>query len=160
MALKLPAAEAANVAIQSIGCGYDISLDLRLEHRKRRYDSDFGNNPYRNCRLIEIEEDEGRDIVLPGGLLLLNVPESIKCHEGQHTRLHSDVLSFPQMSEQFNQELSLAGKIPSGLFNYVFDFSGNWKKDASSTKTLAFDGVFISVIMSRRLFHLHGSLHC
>lgn len=49
------------------------------------------------------------------------------------------------MSEQFNQELSLSGKIPSGLFNYVFDFSGNWKKDASSTKTLAFDGVFISL---------------
>ncbi|KAL7584240.1 hypothetical protein Lser_V15G46216 [Lactuca serriola] len=145
MALKLPAAEAANVAIQSIGCGYDISLDLRLNYRMRRYHSDIGSNPYRNCRLIEIEEDEGRDIVLPGGLLLLNVPESIKCHESEHTRLHSDVLSFPQMSEQFNQELSLAGKIPSGLFNYVFDFSGNWKKDASSTKTLAFDGVFISL---------------
>ncbi|CAH1445241.1 unnamed protein product [Lactuca virosa] len=145
MALKLPAAEAANVAIQSIGCGYDISLDLRLNDRKRRYLSDVGNNPYRNCRLIEIEEDEGRDIVLPGGLLLLNVPGSIKCDEGEHTRLHSDVLSFRLMSEQFNQELSLSGKIPSGHFNSMFEFSGNWPEDASTAKTLAFDGVFISL---------------
>ncbi|KAL4568824.1 hypothetical protein LXL04_024440 [Taraxacum kok-saghyz] len=40
IALKLPAAEAANVAIQSIGCGYDISLDLRLKYRKGDYSSD------------------------------------------------------------------------------------------------------------------------
>ena len=49
------------------------------------------------------------------------------------------------MSEQFNQEISLTGKIPSGLFNAMFEFSGSWQKDASSTKTLAFDGVFISL---------------
>nr|KAJ0185483.1 hypothetical protein LSAT_V11C900504680 [Lactuca sativa] len=145
MALKLPAAEAANVAIQSIGCGYDMTSDLRLKYRKRRYDSDVGNNPYRNCRLIEIEEDECRDIVLPGGLLLLDVPQSIKCHEGEHRRLHSNPLSFQLMSQQFNQELSLSGKIPSGHFNSMFEFSGNWPKDASSTKTLAFDGVFFSL---------------
>ena len=97
MALKLPAAEAANVAIQLIGCGYDISLDLRLKYRKRRYLSDFGNNPYRNCRLIEIEEDNGRDIVLPGGLVAFNVSNSIKFDEGEHRRLQSDVLSFQQV---------------------------------------------------------------
>lgn len=50
-----------------------------------------------------------------------------------------------QMSEQFNQELSLTGKIPSGLFNAMFEFSGSWQKDASSTKTLAFEGMFISL---------------
>ena len=49
------------------------------------------------------------------------------------------------MSEQFNQELSLAGKIPSGLFNAMFGFKGNWQKDAADTKTLAFDGWFISL---------------
>ncbi|KAL4588327.1 hypothetical protein LXL04_001211 [Taraxacum kok-saghyz] len=42
MALKLPAAEAANVAIQSIGCGYDILLNLRLKYRKGDYSSDAG----------------------------------------------------------------------------------------------------------------------
>ncbi|KAK1430195.1 hypothetical protein QVD17_12762 [Tagetes erecta] len=138
MAIKLPAAEAANVAIQSIGCGYDISLDLRLKYRKG-----YQN---RNCRLIEIDEDdEGRDIVLPGGLLIPNVSKSIKCDKGERTRFTSDVLSFQQMCEQFNQDISLTGKIPSGLFNTMFEFSGSWQKDASSTKALAFDGVFISL---------------
>lgn len=49
------------------------------------------------------------------------------------------------MSEQFNQEISLTGKIPSGLFNAMFEFSGCWQKDAAKTKTLAFDGVFITL---------------
>ncbi|KAF8404321.1 hypothetical protein HHK36_009204 [Tetracentron sinense] len=49
------------------------------------------------------------------------------------------------MSEKFNQEMSLSGKIPSGLFNSMFEFSGGWQKDAASTKTLAFDGVFITL---------------
>lgn len=52
---------------------------------------------------------------------------------------------FLQMSEQFNQEISLTGKIPSGLFNSMFEFSGYWQKDAANTKMLAFDGVFISL---------------
>ncbi|KAL3350027.1 hypothetical protein AABB24_022855 [Solanum stoloniferum] len=136
MALKLPAAEAAKVAIQSIGCGYDISLDLRLKYSK--------GHPS-NSRLIEIDENEGREVVLPGGISIPNVSKSIKCDKGEHTRFHSDVLSFQQMSEQFNQEVSVNGKIPSGLFNTMFEFSGSWQKDAAYTKTLAFDGVFITL---------------
>lgn len=50
-----------------------------------------------------------------------------------------------QMSEYFNKELSLTGKIPSGLFNGMFDFKNCWQKDASATKSLAFDGWFISL---------------
>ncbi|WRX14733.1 Membrane attack complex component/perforin (MACPF) domain - like 3 [Theobroma cacao] len=49
------------------------------------------------------------------------------------------------MSEQFNQEISLTGNIPSGLFNSMFEFSGCWQKDAANAKTLAFDGVFITL---------------
>lgn len=49
------------------------------------------------------------------------------------------------MSEQFNQKISLSGKIPSGLFNSMFEFSGCWQKDAANTKTLAFDGMFITL---------------
>lgn len=44
------------------------------------------------------------------------------------------------MSELVNQKLSLSGKIPSGLFNHMFEFSGCWQKDAANTKSLAFDG--------------------
>ena len=49
------------------------------------------------------------------------------------------------MSEQFNQELSLSGKIPSGHFNAAFEFSRVWQKDAANTKALAFDGVNITL---------------
>lgn len=48
------------------------------------------------------------------------------------------------MSEQFNQELSLSGKIPTGHFNAAFEFSGAWQKDAANTKSVAFDGVSIT----------------
>ncbi|KAK6159658.1 hypothetical protein DH2020_003039 [Rehmannia glutinosa] len=133
MALKLPAGEAAKVAIHSIGRGYDISLDLRLKYCKG------------DSRLIEIDEDQGREIVLPAGISVPNVSKSIKCDKGERTRFRSDVLTYQQMSEQFNQELSLTGKIPSGLFNAMFEFSGCWQKDAAYTKTLAFDGMFITL---------------
>ncbi|XP_021728519.1 MACPF domain-containing protein At4g24290-like isoform X1 [Chenopodium quinoa] len=136
MALKLPAAKAAEVAIGSIGRGYDISADLRLK---------FCKGDTLDSHLIVIDEDHSQEIALPGGISVPNVPNSIKCDKGERTRFRSDVLSFQQMSEQFNQEISLTGKIPSGLFNSMFDFSGCWQKDAAYTKTLAFDGVFITL---------------
>ncbi|GAB2283682.1 hypothetical protein Dimus_018181 [Dionaea muscipula] len=136
MTLKLSATKAAEVAIRSIGRGYDVSTDLRLKYCK-------GESV--DSHLIEIDEDQCQDIVLPGGITVANVSKSIRCDKGERTRFRSDVLSFQQMSEQFNQELSLTGKIPSGLFNAMFEFSGCWQKDAAYTKTLAFDGVSITL---------------
>lgn len=49
------------------------------------------------------------------------------------------------MVEQFNQDVSLSGKIPSGFFNSMFNYKGCWQKDASSTKSVAFDGWFIAL---------------
>ncbi|CAJ2649242.1 unnamed protein product [Trifolium pratense] len=128
--------KAAEIAIGSIGRGYDISSDIRLK---------FCKGDSINSRLIEIDEDDVREVVLPGGVSLPNVSKLIKCDKGERTRFRSDVLSFQQMTEQFNQELSLTGKIPSGLFNSMFEFSGSWQKDAAHTKTLAFDGVLITL---------------
>ncbi|RVW77568.1 MACPF domain-containing protein [Vitis vinifera] len=136
MAVKVSAEKAAEIAIGSIGRGYDISDDLRLKYCK---------GDLVNSRLIEIDEESVREIVLPGGISIPNASKSIKCDKGERTRFRSDVLSFQQMSEQFNQEISLTGKIPSGLFNAMFEFSGCWQKDAAKTKTLAFDGVFITL---------------
>ncbi|XP_050375837.1 MACPF domain-containing protein At4g24290 isoform X2 [Argentina anserina] len=135
MALKAEAPKAAEVAIASIGRGYDVSIDLRLKYCKG------------DSRLIEIDDDDdgARRLLLPGGPTIPNVPKSIKCDKGERTRFRSDVLSFQQMSEQFNQEVGLTGKIPSGLFNSMFEFSGSWQKDAANTKTLSFDGVFITL---------------
>lgn len=53
------------------------------------------------------------------------------------------------MSELLNQKSSIQGKIPSGYFNALFEFSGAWLDDAMDTKHLAFDGYFIS------LYNLH-----
>ncbi|KAE8686691.1 hypothetical protein F3Y22_tig00111036pilonHSYRG00060 [Hibiscus syriacus] len=50
-----------------------------------------------------------------------------------------------QMSEKFNQDVSLSGKIPSGLFKAMFEFKGRWPKDAGTTKSLAYDGWFITL---------------
>ncbi|GLT97058.1 hypothetical protein SLE2022_146430 [Rubroshorea leprosula] len=136
MALRLSAPKAAEFAIGSIGRGYDISIDLRLKYRK---------GVAKDSCLIEIDEDGGHEIVLPGGIPIPNVSKSIKCDKGERIRFKSDVLSFQQMSEQFNQELSVTGKIPSGFFNSMFEFSGCWQKDAANTKTLSFDGVLITL---------------
>lgn len=55
-----------------------------------------------------------------------------------------------QMSELINRRSSLAGKIPSGLFNSMFYFNGcNWARDAAQTKCLALDGFYISLFNLR-----------
>ncbi|GJN36388.1 hypothetical protein PR202_gb25241 [Eleusine coracana subsp. coracana] len=138
MALKATAHGAAEAAIAAIGHGYDVAADVRLKYCKGRL-----TDP--NARLIDLGGDEVQDVLLPGGVTVTGVPKSIKCDKGERMRFRSDVLSFQQMSEQFNQELSLTGKIPSGMFNSMFDFSGSWQKDAANTKSLAFDGWCISL---------------
>lgn len=49
------------------------------------------------------------------------------------------------MAEQFNQDVSLTGRIPTGQFNAAFEFTGSWQKDAANTKALALDSVFITL---------------
>ncbi|KAI4365137.1 hypothetical protein MLD38_021152 [Melastoma candidum] len=127
---------AAEKAVSVLGCGYDLSRDIRLTSCK------FGPS---SSRLIDLDPRQVRDLVFPGGVVVRDVPCFIKCDKGERTRFRSDVLSFNQMSEQFNQELSLNGKIPSGMFNAMFDFKGSWLKDASSVKSLAFDGWFTTL---------------
>lgn len=133
---RLDPKSAAEKAISAIGFGYDICKDLRLLSCKPGPSG---------SRLIELDQTGTRDLVFPGGVMVKNVSSSIKCDKGERTRFRSDVLSFHQMSEKFNQEVSLSGKIPSGLFNTMFDFKGCWQKDAVSVKSLAFDGWCISL---------------
>lgn len=127
----------AEAAIRSIGLGFDVVSDIRIKYCKQRSSPD----PW----LIELDHEEVQDIVLPGGITVSGVTKSIKCDKGERMRFCSDVLSFQQMSEQFNQELSLSGKIPSGLFNTMFEFTGSWQKDAANTKSLAFDGWYVTL---------------
>lgn len=88
MALKASPLEAAEIAIRSIGLGYDIADDIRLKYCKR--DS---QDP---C-LIELGNDQLQEILLPGGISISNVPKSIKCDKGERMRFRSDVLSFQRV---------------------------------------------------------------
>ncbi|KAL7593006.1 MACPF domain-containing protein NSL1 [Lactuca sativa] len=127
---------AAETAVSVIGYGYDLTSDIRLTGCK----PGPSGSP-----LIELDGTLTKDLVIPGGVVVPNVSPSIKCDKGERTRFHSDVLSFNHMSEQFNHELSLSGKIPSGFFNSMFGYKGCWQKDAPITKNLAFDGWFITL---------------
>lgn len=127
---------AAEKAVSVIGYGYDLTSDIRLTGCK----PGPSGSP-----LIELDGTLTKDLVVPGGVVVPNVSPSIKCDKGERTRFHSDVLSFIHMSEQFNHELSLSGKIPSGFFNSMFGYKGCWQKDAPTTKNLAFDGWFITL---------------
>ncbi|KAF9611555.1 hypothetical protein IFM89_033559 [Coptis chinensis] len=132
----LDAQAAAEKAVSVIGYGYDLSSDVRLLYCKPGPDG---------SPLIELDHSFTTDLVLPGGIVVPNVSKSITCDKGERTRFGSDVVSFHQMSELFNQYLSLSGKIPCGLFNSMFNFQGCWQKDATSTKSLAVDGWFITL---------------
>ncbi|PIN21227.1 hypothetical protein CDL12_06073 [Handroanthus impetiginosus] len=126
----------AEAAVKSIGLGFDMVMDCRLEYCK---------NPD-GRRLLDFDHDHVRDLAVPGGISVPNVPECIKCGKGERTRFHSDILSFQQMSEQFNQDIcGDVGKIPTGHFNAAFEFTSQWQNDAADTRGLAFDGVFITL---------------
>ncbi|KAK3015878.1 LOW QUALITY PROTEIN: hypothetical protein RJ639_005705, partial [Escallonia herrerae] len=133
---RLDPQSAAEKAVSVIGFGYDLSSDIRL--------SACRPGPSGSA-LIELDQAQTKDLVFPGGIIVANASASIKCDKGERTRFHSDVLSFNQMSEHFNQELALSGKIPSGVFNAMFGFKGCWQKDATATKSLAFDGWSITL---------------
>ncbi|KAJ1287153.1 hypothetical protein BS78_03G408500 [Paspalum vaginatum] len=129
--------DAAEAAIRSVGLGFDVVTDVRLKYCKRRGAPD----PW----LVDLDHAAVQDVVLPGGVTVAGVSRSVTCDKGERMRFRSDVLSFQQMSEQFNQELSLSGKIPSGFFNAMFEFTGSWQKDAANTKALAFDGWYVTL---------------
>ncbi|KAL5711617.1 hypothetical protein ACHQM5_013884 [Ranunculus cassubicifolius] len=125
-------------ALQSLGLGFDLTSDFRLKFAKGK-----------GKRLVVLDEDDQRDIVIPGGQVIHGVSKDIRCDKGDRIRFKSDVLEFNQMSELLNQKSMVQGKVPSGFFNAIFELTGAWMNDANDTKYLAFDGYFIS------LYYLH-----
>ncbi|CAM8921147.1 hypothetical protein QQ045_032233 [Rhodiola kirilowii] len=124
-------------AMEALGFGFDLTNDFRLNYAKR------------SGRLMELNEVNKRDVVVPGGAVIKDVPGDIRCDKGDRIRFQSDVLEFNQMSEFLNQKALVQGKIPSGYFNSIFGLSRTWFNDAAETKYMAFDGYFIS------LYYLH-----
>lgn len=133
------AVAAAEKAVRCLGLGFDMTCDLRLKFCKESG----------GC-LVTRNGETAAPVIVPGVGVLRDVPGDVKCGKGDRVRFKSDVLEFNKMSEVFNQRCSVEGKIPSGLFNACFDLdSGSWAQDASSTKCLAMDGYFISLLELR-----------
>uniref|UniRef100_A0A7N2L6W9 MACPF domain-containing protein n=2 Tax=Quercus lobata TaxID=97700 RepID=A0A7N2L6W9_QUELO len=125
-------------ALNSLGRGFDLTSDFRLNFCKGK------------GRLVRLNESQKTQLQVPGFGTFNDVSIDIKCDKGDRTRYQSDILSFNQMSEFFNQSSEVPGKIPSGCFNAMFGFqSGSWATDAGNTKFLGLDGFFIT------LFNVH-----
>ncbi|KAE9613880.1 putative membrane attack complex component/perforin (MACPF) domain-containing protein [Lupinus albus] len=125
-------------ALNSLGKGFDLASDFRLEFCKGEK------------RLVILNETMRREIMVPGFGPVTDVSIDIKCDKGDRIRYQSDILTFTQMSELFNQKSSIPGKIPCGYFNTMFGFDECcWASDAANTKWLGLDGYFIT------LFNLH-----
>lgn len=86
-ARRMTAQEAAEAAVGAVGCGYDLTGDLRLGRAKPA------------GRLVEIDAAPApaRDLTLPGGAVVSGVPAGIVADKGERTRFRSDVLSFAQV---------------------------------------------------------------
>ncbi|KAF7090924.1 hypothetical protein CFC21_093603 [Triticum aestivum] len=129
-------AAAAEKAVRCLGLGFDMTCDLRLKFCKHSGGCVVARSP-----------GEAAPAAVPGVGVVRDMPADVKCGKGDRVRFKSDALEFNKMSELFNQRSSVEGKIPSGQFNACFDLdSGSWAQDASSTKSLAMDGYFISLL--------------
>ncbi|KAF3486164.1 hypothetical protein F2Q69_00052503 [Brassica cretica] len=93
-------------------------------------------------RLVHIEEGQNRYLELSDGFLLPNVPVDIECSPCQEGIQRILVCTFRQMAAAFNEISGVKGNIPLGCFNAMFNYTGSWQVDASSTKSLAVGGYF------------------
>lgn len=139
MAENAPALNTALNSIQALGRGFDVTSDIRFLYCKGAAGS----------RLVVIDEENTNDLIVSSDLTVPNVPVDIAFYPGESKRTQTGVLDFHQMAEFFNDVVCLSGKIPRGSLNAVFNLSGSWEADAASTKSLAMDGVFISLYSVR-----------
>lgn len=120
-------------AVQALGRGFDVTCDIRLLYCKGTPGS----------RLVVVDDEHTADLKLLEDFIVPKVSTEIKAKPEKPSRASLGVQDFDQMSELFNKKLGIGGKIPSGMFNAMFSFSGSWQVDASMTKSLALDGVIL-----------------
>ncbi|KAL0358448.1 UNVERIFIED_CONTAM: MACPF domain-containing protein [Sesamum angustifolium] len=76
-------------ATEALGQGFDLASDFRLKFVKRCPNGG---------RLVVLDEQRKRDVVVPGGVMIPSVPECIRVDKGDHIRFKSDVLQFNQVA--------------------------------------------------------------
>ncbi|KAM1611458.1 hypothetical protein ACFX1Z_000239 [Malus domestica] len=91
MALKAPTSEAAEIASASSWRGYDLSTDLRLKYCK---------GESHTARSIEIDDDGGRQIILPDGITILNRKKRILKQRSKSSKL------IKRIFERFDRDRS------------------------------------------------------
>ncbi|GER24541.1 MAC/Perforin domain-containing protein [Striga asiatica] len=122
-------------SVQALGRGFDVTSDIRLLYCKGATGS----------RLVRVDEERTRNLEIAESCSIPNVPVDIGCSKGQ---------SFNEttpMAKYFNEKSNLPGQIPLGSFNAMFNFSGCWQIDASSTKSLAMVGYVIPLFTVKLL---------
>ncbi|XVF37420.1 hypothetical protein REPUB_Repub20aG0006300 [Reevesia pubescens] len=120
-------------AVQALGRGFDVNFDTRLLYCKRVTGS----------RIVDIDEEHGRDIYLDDQFVLHNISRDIKNSQEPIGRLSSGVCNFHEMVEYFNKKANVPGGFPLGSFNSAFSFTGSTNIDAGTTKTLSMDGFYV-----------------
>ncbi|MBA0658784.1 hypothetical protein Goklo_010963 [Gossypium klotzschianum] len=120
-------------SIQALGRGFDVTSDIRLLYCKGAPGS----------RLVQLDEDHTDDLVLSGRVIVPNVSADIKWSMGKGDIERKPVCSFHEMSGYFNEKSGIAGRVPLGSFNAMFNFTGSSRVDAAATKSLAMVGYLI-----------------
>ncbi|KAK6279629.1 hypothetical protein POUND7_019896 [Theobroma cacao] len=120
-------------AVQALGRGFDVNFDTRLLYCKGVAGS----------RIVEVDEEHGRDIYLDDHIVLSNISKDIKNFQEPFGRHNSGVCNFHEMLEYFNKKANVSGGFPLGSFISAFSFTGSTNIDAATTKTLSMDGFYI-----------------
>ncbi|KAE8662773.1 hypothetical protein F3Y22_tig00113124pilonHSYRG00026 [Hibiscus syriacus] len=122
-------------AVQALGRGFDVNFDTKLLYCKGVTGS----------RIVEIDDEHGRDIYLDNQTVLPNISRDIKNSSEPFGCHSSGVCNFHEMVEYFNIKADVPGGFPLGSFNSAFSFTGSTTTDTAMTKTLAMDGFYIPV---------------
>ncbi|KAK4253395.1 hypothetical protein QN277_010713 [Acacia crassicarpa] len=133
MGEHMAAVHTAISSVQALGKGFDVNFDTRLLYCKGLAGS----------RVIEIDDDHPRDLLLYDDLVVPDVSRDIKSTQEPVGRQSSGVCGFQEMVEYINKKADLPGDFPLGSFNSSFSFTGSKHIDAAATKTLSSDGFFI-----------------
>ncbi|XP_038697575.1 MACPF domain-containing protein CAD1-like [Tripterygium wilfordii] len=120
-------------SVQALGRGFDVNSDTRLLYCKGIAGS----------RIVEVDEEQTRDLFLYDDFVLSNVSKDIKNSLESIGRRSSGICIFNEMVEYFNQIANLSGGFPLGSFNSAFSFTGSKHIDAATVKALSVDGFYI-----------------
>lgn len=126
-------------SVQALGRGFDVTSDIRLLYCKGAPGS----------RLVHIDEEHKKDLLIPDGFSIPNVSVDIECSKGKITTETTPVMSFHEMAKYFNEKSDISGSVPLGSFNSMFNFTGSWQIDAAATKSLAMTGYIIPLFSVR-----------